>query len=132
MSPPRATVVKFTATSQNRLLPSRLKNSCSCTWTTTYRLPGGPPADPASPSCVSRSCWPVAIPGGILTVSLRSREIRPAPRHVVQGLVTIFPAPWHCGQVRATVKNPCWVRTCPCPRHIEHVVGDDPGAAPDP
>ena len=35
ISPPSASVVKFTGISQNRFMPSRRKNSCSCTWTTT-------------------------------------------------------------------------------------------------
>ena len=35
ISPPSATVVKLTGISQNRFRPSRRKNSCSCTWTTT-------------------------------------------------------------------------------------------------
>jgi hypothetical protein len=34
--------------------------------------------------------------------------------------------------VRATVKKPCWKRTCPWPRHCGQVVGDEPGAAPLP
>ena len=87
---------------------------------------------PTSPSPCSRSCWPVAMPAGILTVILRSRATRPAPRHALHGLVMIRPAPRHCGQVRATVKKPCWKRTWPWPRHCGQVAGDDPAAAPDP
>ncbi len=30
------------------------------------------------------------------------------------------------------MKKPCWNRTCPCPRHCEHTLGDDPLDAPDP
>ena len=36
-----------------------------------------------------------------------------------------MPVPRHCGQVRATVKNPCCVRTCPCPWQSVQTVGDD-------
>ena len=63
------------------------------------------------------------MPAGILTVSLRSRVTRPAPRQVVHGFVMTRPVPRHCGQVRATVKKPCWNRTCPWPRHCGHVLG---------
>src|SRR5215471_5873570 len=99
---------------------------------TTYKLPGGPPANPASPSPCNRSCCPVAMPAGILTVILRSFATRPAPRHVVHGLEIVLPLPRHWGHVRATVKKPCCVRTWPCPRHILHIVGCVPGAAPEP
>ena len=44
----------------------------------------------------------------------------------------ILPAPRHCGHVRATVKKPCWKRTWPWPWHCGQVVGDEPGAAPEP
>ena len=54
----------------------------SGTLTATNRSPAGPPADPPSPSPCTRSCWPVAMPAGILTLILRSRATRPAPRQV--------------------------------------------------
>ncbi len=72
------------------------------------------------------------MPAGILTVIFRS--LRHAAR-AAAGLARLgddLPAPRHCGQVRATVKKPCWKRTCPWPRHCGQVVGDDPGAAPEP
>ncbi|MNC89581.1 hypothetical protein D3C83_55390 [compost metagenome] len=51
--------------------------------------------------------WPVAIPAGIFTVSLRSFCTRPEPLQVAHGLVTTDPVPRHWPHVRATVKNPC-------------------------
>src|SRR3954447_18485021 len=72
------------------------------------------------------------MPAGTLTVIFRSFVTRPAPRHVAQGLVMISPAPRHCGQVRATVKNPCWKRTWPWPLHCGQVLALDPGADPEP
>ena len=50
----------------------------------------------------------MSTPAGILTVIERSSSTRPSPRHSVQGSLITLPSPWHCGQVRATVKNP-WV-----------------------
>ena len=29
-------------------------------------------------------------------------------------------------------KKPCWMRTCPWPWHVGHVVGEVPGLAPEP
>src|SRR6266850_1689958 len=72
------------------------------------------------------------MPAGIFTVILRSFVTRPAPRHVLHGFAIVLPVPRHCGQVRATVKNPCCVRTCPCPWQSVQTVGDDPAAAPEP
>src|SRR3954471_11546790 len=72
------------------------------------------------------------MPGGIFTVSLRSLLTRPAPLQVLHGLVIVLPVPRHCGHVRATVKKPCCVRTCPAPRHRLQVAACVPGAAPDP
>ena len=48
------------------------------------------------------------MPAGMRTVSLRSFWMRPAPRHVVHGLLMIEPVPRHWPHVRATVKKPCW------------------------
>ena len=75
---------------------------------------------------------PVAMPAGILTVIFRSRVTRPSPRQSAHGLATMRPAPWHRGQGRETVKNPCWKRTWPWPWHWAQVVGVVPAAAPVP
>ena len=72
------------------------------------QIAGGPPAGPASPSPVSRSRWPVAMPAGMRTVSLRSFCTRPAPLQVGHGLAMTVPVPRHWPHVRATVKKPCW------------------------
>src|SRR5476649_1526479 len=72
------------------------------------------------------------MPAGILTVIFLSRAMRPAPLHSGHGLVMTLPAPRHCGQVRATVKKPCWKRTCPWPLHCGHALAVEPGADPEP
>ena len=71
-------------------------------------IAGGPPSVPASPSPVRRRRCPVAMPAGILTVSLRCCSIVPLPLQSGHGLLITLPEPRHWPQVRATVKKPCW------------------------
>src|SRR5207248_8556574 len=98
----------------------------------TYRSPDGPPLCPASPSPATRSREPSSTPAGTFTEIARSSRTRPAPLHVAHGSLITFPAPPHCGHVRATAKNPCEYRTCPRPPHPVHVAGVVPGFAPLP
>jgi hypothetical protein len=51
---------------------------------------------------------PSSTPGGILTLSVRSRATRPFPAHSLHGFRFTWPSPPHWGQVRATVRKPCW------------------------
>src|SRR6185503_13390924 len=132
MDVPSAGCAMPMGTSHRRAAPSRWKNSCSSTRTTTYRSPGGPPALPASPSPLMRSWLPVSTPPGILIWSLRSTVTWPSPPQSLQGVATMRPVPWQRPQVRATLKNPCWNVTWPRPPHDVHVLGEVPGAAPLP
>ena len=75
---------------------------------------------------------PSSTPCGMLTDSVRSRVIRPAPPHAAQGSSTTSPRPWQVGQVRSMEKNPCWARTRPCPAQVGQTRGRDPGLAPLP
>src|SRR5208283_1488247 len=71
-------------------------------------------------------------PAGTLASTTRSRNKRPSPLHFEQGSLITLPAPWHVGQVRAMLKNPCWYLTCPRPLQALHATGAFPAAAPLP
>src|SRR5580698_11093824 len=75
---------------------------------------------------------PSSTPGGMFTDRVRSRVTRPDPEHDPHGLSIDWPRPWHCGQVRSSVKKPCAWRTRPAPAHIEQVFGLVPVLAPEP
>ena len=57
---------------------------------------------------------------------------RPERREQRYGFGMIVPAPRHWPQVRATVRMPCWNRTCPCPPQVEHRSAVEPGSARSP
>src|SRR5438105_2816823 len=118
MVAPSAAWVKLMGTSQMTSVSSRMKIGCSCTCTTTYRSPGGPPRSPDSPSPVSLSRVPVSTPGGTFTVSTLSVSTLPAPRQVMHGSVMTLPVPWHWPQVREIWKNPCVIRSSPAPWQV--------------
>ena len=44
----------------------------------------------------------------------------------------IWPRPPQVGQVRSTVKKPCWARTLPWPEQVGQVEGSEPPSAPVP
>ena len=75
---------------------------------------------------------PSSTPCGMLTDSVRSREIRPEPEQDGQGSSIIWPRPWQLGQVRSSVKKPWAWRTRPWPPQVEQVVGLVPALAPVP
>ena len=75
---------------------------------------------------------PVSTPAGMFTDSARSRSWRPAPWQALQGFLTIWPAPPQVGQVRSTVKKPCWARTLPMPAQVGQAAGWDAPSAPVP
>src|SRR6056297_2578461 len=97
-----------------------------------YRSPDGPPRSPASPSPDRRMRVPVSTPAGMFTFSARSFCTRPAPPHVLQGFLTIWPTPEQVGQVRSTVKKPCCARTFPIPEQVGQVTGSEPPSEPVP
>lgn len=73
---------------------------------------------------------PVSTPGGIDIELLRiDPAIAPAGR---QGFSITSPRPWQVGQVRSTMKKPCWARTWPCPPHRLQRRVPVPGSAPEP
>ena len=72
------------------------------------------------------------MPAGIRTVSFRSFTTCPAPAQAVQGLAITRPAPPQLPHVCATVKKPCWKRTCPRPWQRGQVAGAVPAADPLP
>ena len=65
-------------------------------------------ATPTSPAPEKRIRVPSSTPAGTLASTVRWRRIRPSPLHFGQGSVMTLPVPWHAGQVRAMLKNPCW------------------------
>src|SRR5262245_29414868 len=75
---------------------------------------------------------PSSMPAGILTESLRSSVVRPAPRHSGQGSEMTEPRPREVGQVRSIEKKPCAARTRPAPSQDGHVLGEEPGLEPLP
>src|SRR5207248_7276254 len=87
---------------------------------------------PDSPSPGTRRRDPSSTPAGILTERPFSSRIRPAPLQLAHGSLITFPAPPHCGHVRATAKKPCEYRICPRPAQPLQVTGDVPGFAPLP
>ena len=117
-------------------MPSRVSDGCGRTWTATYRLPGGPPRGPTSPSFDRRIWCPSSIPAGIVTRSVRLRSVRPSPWHVSHGVSTILPSPPQRGQALTLTIWPSIVwrieRTSPRPLHCGQVVGSVPGLAPLP
>ena len=56
---------------------------------------------------------PSSMPAGMLTESLRSSVMRPAPAHSGQGSEITSPRPWQAGQVRSIEKKPCAARMRP-------------------
>ena len=44
----------------------------------------------------------------------------------------VWPRPPQVGQVRSTVKKPCWARTLPMPEQVGQVTGSAPPSAPVP
>ena len=50
----------------------------------------------------------VLDPGGMLTARVFSRCRGPLPPHWRHGFLMTRPVPWQVGQVRSTVKKPCW------------------------
>src|SRR5271163_4220243 len=97
-----------------------------------YRSPVGPPFVPGSPCPLMRSRVPESTPAGTPTSSVRSRSMRPCPRHETHASRIVCPAPWHAGHVRVIEKNPCWYDICPRPPHVWHVVIPVPDFAPVP
>ncbi|AMY71527.1 hypothetical protein AKL17_4315 [Frigidibacter mobilis] len=95
-------------------------------------IPAGPPRIPASPSPARRMRVPVSTPAGMLTDSERSFSTRPAPWQTLQGFLMVWPSPPQVGQVRSTVKKPCWARTLPMPEQVGQTVGSAPPSAPVP
>ena len=87
---------------------------------------------PASPSPARRIRVPVSTPGGMLTDRVRSFSVRPCPPQDRHGFLTIWPSPAQVGQVRSTVKKPCWARTLPMPEQVGQVTGSAPPSAPVP
>ncbi len=75
---------------------------------------------------------PSSTPAGIFTASVLCFFRRPAPRHEAHGSLTIFPVPWHVGQVCWIEKKPCEMRTVPEPWQVSQVLGCVPGFAPEP
>ena len=75
---------------------------------------------------------PVSTPAGMLTDKERSFSVRPAPPQDLQGFLMVWPAPAQVGQVRSTVKKPCWARTLPMPEQVGQVTGSAPPSAPVP
>ena len=75
---------------------------------------------------------PVSTPAGMLTLRVRSLRTRPAPAQARQGFLMICPRPEQVGQVRSTVKKPCWARTLPMPAQVGQVAGSAPPSAPVP
>src|SRR6056297_1103793 len=97
-----------------------------------YRSPVGPPRNPASPSPASRMRVPVSTPAGMFTLSARFFWILPAPPQALQGFLMICPSPEQVGQVRSTVKKPCWALTFPIPEQVGQVTGSVPASDPVP
>ena len=118
------------------LVPSRRNCGCGLILTTTYRLPGGPPRRPASPSPLRRICIPSSTPGGIDTLILRVVCTRFCPRQVEQGVETTSPSPSQRGQVPTLTNDPkmdcCTRRISPVPWHCGQRIGVVPGSAPLP
>src|ERR1700756_1844949 len=75
---------------------------------------------------------PSSTPGGMVTSRDFSLRVRPEPRQLGHGSEMTWPAPWHMGQVRSTVKKPCWLRTFPAPRQVGQFVGAAPFLPPEP
>ena len=73
---------------------------------------------------------PSSTPGGMVTDSVFSRCTRPLPPHASHGSLITRPVPLQVGQVRSTVKNPCWARTRPAPRQLGQTPGGEPLALP--
>ena len=57
---------------------------------------------------------------------------RPAPSPARHGLAITRPRPEQVGQVRSTMKKPCWARSLPAPLHDGQVCGSLPGSEPRP
>src|SRR5438132_10795412 len=129
---PSAAWVKLIGTSQITSVSSRMKIGCSCTWTTTYRSPGGPPLSPVSPSPVSLRRVPVSTPAGTFTERTLSFSTLPAPLHEGHGSVTTLPLPWQWPHGRAIWKKPWVSRSSPVPWQVGHCLGAVPDLAPEP
>jgi len=56
----------------------------------------------------------------------------PEPPQLLQGFLISSPLPAHWGHVCWTVKKPWLDLTLPCPPHVEHGLGLEPGADPCP
>ena len=75
---------------------------------------------------------PSSTPAGTLTARVFSRCCTPLPPHARQGFLITRPVPWQVGQVRSTVKKPCWLRTRPAPRQLGQTAGSLPASLPEP
>jgi hypothetical protein len=129
---PSAACGKVIGTSQKRSAPSRTKNGCSFTVSTTYRSPPPPPAGPASPSPRSLRRVPPSTPGGIFTLSARLSRTWPVPAQLPHGSLTTWPVPPQRPHVRRIAKNPCCIVIWPCPLQAPHRSGRVPLRAPVP
>src|SRR5580658_2421353 len=61
------------------------------------KVAGGPAVIPGSPCPAIRKRVPESTPAGTPTSRIRSRSMRPWPRHVTQASLIVCPAPWHAG-----------------------------------
>ena len=75
---------------------------------------------------------PSSTPAGMLTASVFSRCCTPLPPQARHGFLITRPVPWQVGQVRSTVKKPCWLRTRPAPRQVGQATGSLPASLPEP
>src|SRR4030042_5950597 len=101
---------------------SLLKYLWGAMWIMTYRSPGYSAPAAISPSPESLSWYPASIPGGILTVTLRSLWAKPFPLHLGHGLSMILPLPPHVGHGMTRTNMPkaflVVVCTLPAPLHL--------------
>src|SRR5258706_3712906 len=74
----------------------------------------------------------VSTPAGTLTDKVFTPRVRPAPRQLLHGSLITFPVPEQVKQVLATLKKPCWKRTCPRPPQAWQAIGAVPDFAPLP
>jgi len=92
-----------------------------------YRSPAGAPGPPASPFAGKTDAGTFFHAGrnGDLEVLFLALAAGAATGGGTGRLIT-WPAPWHMGQVRSTVKKPCWLRTLPHRRQVGQLLGAAP------